>query len=49
LGIADHGHINTKGKVCLNAHNKDCLKELAKEIPEAKWEIQNMSIPTKQP
>jgi hypothetical protein len=30
---------NTKGRVCLNAHNKDWLKELAKEIPEAKWEI----------
>ena len=27
---------NTKGGVCLNAHNKDWLKELAKEIPEAK-------------
>ena len=26
----------------LNAHNKDWLKELAKEIPEAKWEIQNI-------
>ena len=33
---------NTKGRVCLNAHNKDWLKELAKEIPEAKWEIQNI-------
>ena len=32
---------NTKGKVCLNAQNKDWLKELAEEIPEAKWEIQN--------
>jgi hypothetical protein len=33
----------TKGRVCLNAHNKDWLKELAKEIPqEAKWEIQNI-------
>jgi hypothetical protein len=31
-----------KGRVCLNAHNKDWLKELAKEIPEAKWEIQNI-------
>jgi hypothetical protein len=30
---------NTKGRVCLNAHNKDWLKELAKEKPEAKWEI----------
>jgi len=28
--------------VCLNAHNKDWLKELANEIPEAKWEIQNI-------
>ena len=27
---------NTKCRVCLNAHNKDWLKELAKEIPEAK-------------
>jgi ribonuclease HI len=33
---------NTKGRVCLNAHNKDWLKELAKEIPEAMWEIQNI-------
>ena len=33
---------NTKGRVCLNAHNKDWLKELAKEIPEAKWEIQSI-------
>ena len=33
---------NTKGRVCLNAHNKDWLKELAIEIPEAKWEIQNI-------
>jgi len=33
---------NTKGRVCLNAHNKDWLKELAKEIPEAKWETQNI-------
>ena len=24
---------NTKGRVCLNAHNKDWLKELAQEIP----------------
>jgi len=32
---------NTKGRVCLNANNKDWLKELAKEIPEATWEIQN--------
>jgi len=33
---------NTKGRVCLNAHNKDWLKELAKDIPEAEWEIQNI-------
>ena len=33
---------NTKGRVCLNAHNKDWLKELAKEIPEAKWEVWNI-------
>jgi hypothetical protein len=33
---------NAKGRVCLNAHNKDWLKELGKEIPEAKWEIQNI-------
>jgi hypothetical protein len=33
---------NTKGKVCLNAHNKDWLKEIAKDIPEAKWELQNI-------
>ena len=30
---------NSKGRVCLNAHNKDWLKEIAKEIPEAKWEF----------
>ena len=30
---------NTKGRVCLNVHNKDWLKGLAKEFPEAKWEI----------
>jgi hypothetical protein len=29
---------NTKGRNCLNAC-KIWLKELAKEIPEAKWEI----------
>ena len=28
--------------VCLNVHNKDWLKELAKEIPEAKWEIHDI-------
>jgi hypothetical protein len=33
---------NTKGRVCLTAHNKDWLKELAKEIPEATWEVQNI-------
>ena len=33
---------NTKGRVCLNAHNKDWLKERAKEIPEAKWKMQNI-------
>ena len=33
---------NTKDRVCLNAHNKDWLKELAKDILEAKWEIQNI-------
>jgi hypothetical protein len=30
---------NTKGRKCLNACNKNWLKELAKEIPEAKWDI----------
>jgi hypothetical protein len=43
---------NTKGRVCRNAHNKYWLKELAKEIPEAKWEIKTrtyITIPTKQP
>jgi len=30
---------NTKGRNCLNACNKNWLKELAKEFPEAKWEI----------
>jgi len=33
---------NTKGRVCFNAHNKDWLKILVKEIPEAKWEMQNI-------
>jgi hypothetical protein len=33
---------DTKGRVCLNAHNKDWLIQLAKEIPEAKWKIQNI-------
>ena len=33
---------NTKSRVCLNAHNKDWLKALAKKIPEAKWKIQNI-------
>jgi len=37
-----YGIWNTKGRVCLNVHNKDWLKELAKEILEAKWEIQNI-------
>ena len=41
---------NTKGRICLNAHNKDRLKKLAKEIPEAKWEFKTyITIPTKQP
>ena len=31
-----------KGRVCLNAHNKDWLKELAKEIPKAKWETKSI-------
>jgi len=42
LGIADFIAIwNAKGRLCLNAHNKNWLKELAKEIPETnpKWEI----------
>ena len=30
---------NTKGKSCINACNKNWLKEHAKEIPEAKREI----------
>jgi len=30
---------NTKGRNCLNACNKNWLNELAKETPEAKWEI----------
>jgi hypothetical protein len=30
---------NTEGRNCLNACNKKWLKDLAKEIPEAKWEI----------
>jgi hypothetical protein len=35
---------------CLNAHNKDWLKELAKEIPEANGKYKTyITIPTKQP
>ena len=30
---------NTKGRNCLNACNKTWLKDLAKDIAEAKWEI----------
>jgi hypothetical protein len=30
---------NTNGRNCLNAFNNNCPKELAKEIPEAEWEI----------
>jgi len=30
---------NTKGRNCLNACSKNWQKEIAKEIPEAKWEI----------
>jgi hypothetical protein len=30
---------NTKDRNYLNACNKNWLKELAKKIPEAKWEI----------
>ena len=30
---------NTKGRNCLNACNRNWFKYLAKEIPEAKWEI----------
>jgi hypothetical protein len=30
---------NTEGRNCLNACNRNWLKDLAKEIPEAKWEI----------
>ena len=32
----------TEGRNCLNACNKEWLKELAKEIPEAKWEINSI-------
>jgi hypothetical protein len=41
---------NAKGRVCLNAHNKNWLKELANEIPEAKWEFKTyITIPTTLP
>jgi hypothetical protein len=30
---------NTEGRDCLNACIKNWVKDLAKEIPEAKWEI----------
>jgi hypothetical protein len=35
---------NTKGRVCLNAYNKDWLKNFAKRSPrQIKWEIQNIN------
>jgi hypothetical protein len=40
---------NTKGRVCLNAHNKNWLKELAKEIPESGKFKTYITIPTKPP
>ena len=33
---------NIEGRHCLNACNQNWLKELAKEIPEAKWEINSV-------
>jgi hypothetical protein len=41
---------NTKGRVCLNAHNKDWLKELAKESLRQSGKFKTyITIPTKQP
>jgi hypothetical protein len=38
---------NTKGRNCPNAYNNNWLKELAKKIPEAKWEFNDIhKIPT---
>ena len=42
LGFAHHAIWNTKGRHCLNACNKNCLKKLDKEIPEAEWKINCM-------
>jgi len=33
---------NTKGRIYLNAHNKDWLKEFAIEITEAKRKVKNI-------
>ena len=53
IGVCHAVHIiaiwNAKDRNCLDACNKYRLKELAKEIPEAKWEInyiQNAPYPT---
>ena len=35
---------NTKGRVCLNAHNKDWLKELAKEPPAPDRDLESISF-----
>jgi len=41
---------NTKGRACLNAHNKDWLKELAKENLRQLGKFKTyITIPTKQP
>jgi hypothetical protein len=37
---------STKGRNCLSACNKNWLKDHAKDIPEAKWEINPSTTPT---
>jgi ankyrin repeat protein len=47
LGICTslpYGILKAEGRNCLNACNKNWLKELAKEIPEAKWEINYIHV-----
>jgi len=55
MGIVDHFHMEHQGQGLPQCSQQRLAKELAKEIPEAKWEIQNIHIyiyiiiPIKQP
>ena len=42
LGIANNCHMEHQGQGLPQCSQQGRLKELAKEIPEAKWEIQNI-------